>query len=238
MYDAATLPADSYGYGYAYGQVSDYDYDYYAYTVQATGTLYVDLYHYDTSYADIDITLYDSYGNYLDSSSGTDYYEEMSVYAYAGETLYIAVNSYYGTDDYSLYTTEYADSTSSSASDDYVYDASGYSYSSGEAGDSIYDATYLPDFGTVIGSVSDSDIYDYFAITVAETGDVLVDLYHYDTYSADIDITLYDANGNYLDSSSGTSGYEYMSTYAYEGDTLYVEVESYSGADDYYLYIA
>ena len=238
MYEAAYLPMDSYGSAYASGEISNYDDDYYYIYASQTGTMYVDLYGYYGS--DIDLDLYDAYGNYVTSSSSTSSSESISTYVYAGETYYIDVESfdgYFDSYDLSIYTDYYEGNYT--FADDYVLDTYTYSYYSvGEAGESMYDAAYLPmdSYGSAsaYGSVTDYDD-DYFYFYTTETGTLYVDLYQYDDYYADIDFTIYDSNGYSVGGSYGVDYYESDSIEVSSGEYYYIDVYSFSGSDDYAL---
>lgn len=105
----------------------------------------------------------------------------------------------------------------------------GTSGSESEPNDSFATADSIS--GDIPGSVSDSDLNDYFLWTADQSADYLFRLFGEDT---DLDLRVYDASQNFLDSSANGGSTEAIRLSLSAGSAYYIEVYNYDATDSEY----
>ena len=240
--DTATRlgPIDYYygEYGLSLGEIRDRDW--YRFSLAQDGGTYdgATVFFYNEE-GNVDLALYsvDDPANPIAVSDSANDYEEVSFAGLPAGQYFLEVygagggtNPYYDLDIYAdgyIYEDDFYD--------DYTYEEL-VSYSDfNEPNNELDVATNLgtSDYYYTSGSISPEGDYDWYHFDLRQDGGFgdLIDVY-FDGVEGDIDIALYDADGNYLDGSAGTSDYEYIDLEGYSAGTYYLEVYNYSGTSN------
>ncbi|EDZ91562.1 peptidase domain protein [Limnospira maxima CS-328] len=213
------------------------DEDWFRFELPSTGgmydEIYISFYHSD---GDLDLALYNEQGELVDSSTGTSDWESISLEGLSSGTYYVQVYGHDGaTNNYSMGIYAYGDW-------DYYPDY-GWPYY-GEPNDYWYEpndtmATAY-DLGVVYSwydwlSIDPVGDEDWFRFELPSTGgmydEVYISFYHSD---GDLDLALYNEQGELVDSSTGTSDWESISLEGLPSGTYYAQVYGYGGATNNY----
>jgi subtilisin-like proprotein convertase family protein len=190
--------------------------DYYRFTASTTGLLTAEV-QFSNAAGDIDMTLYDADQIHLRSSTSTSDIEQITWSVSAGETYYLQVYGYDG-----------------AINRNYTMQLSVGQPPQGdrfEPNDTFAQATNLGELGSRLESdlsIHFSENDDYYRFTAGVTGTLstAVLFRHAD---GDIDIALYDANEEFLDSSESVEDSERISIDVVAGRTYYLHVYGYGG---------
>ncbi|MFM6012551.1 MAG: pre-peptidase C-terminal domain-containing protein, partial [Dolichospermum sp.] len=210
------------------------DEDWYKFTIAGAGdyTHYAKI-EFEHDQGDIDFELYDATGTQLDYSNYVTNSEEISLDGLVAGDYYLRVFGYNNATnpEYSLFVN--APWTAINPSGD-----------SAESNNTQAEAT---DLGTLTSafnrgnlSIHTSSDVDWFKFTLAtagnETNSVGIDFTH---IQGDLDIGLYDGNGNFLNNSTGVDNQETISLEGLTAGSYYLQVYGYNGAvnPDYSLFI-
>ncbi|WP_035367395.1 pre-peptidase C-terminal domain-containing protein, partial [Dolichospermum circinale] len=210
------------------------DEDWYKFTIAGAGdyTHYAKI-EFEHNQGDIDFELYNATGTQLDYSNGVSNSEEISLDGLVAGDYYLRVFGYNNATnpEYSLFVN--APWTALNPSGD-----------SAESNNTQAQAT---DLGTLTSafnrgnlSIHTTSDVDWFKFTLAtagnETNSVGIDFTH---IQGDLDIGLYDSNGNFLNSSTGVDNQETISLKGLTAGSYYLQVYGYNGAvnADYSLFI-
>ncbi|PSF34929.1 hypothetical protein C7H19_18145 [Aphanothece hegewaldii CCALA 016] len=209
--------------------ITSSDQDWFKFTIseQTTAQNYISI-DFDDS-GDLDIALYNSQNQLIDSSSGVDNSEIISLGSLIQGTYYLKVYGYFGsTNDYNL-TINAPGTTSSIATDQ--FEANG-------GNNTRQTATNLKNFdwGQQVGfkaweniSIGTND-QDWFKFELQATG-TLSDYVAigFDTYQGDLDLELYNASGTLIKSAKGFRDTESISLENLAIGTYYAKVSGYTG---------
>jgi hypothetical protein len=196
------------------------DSDYFAVQADAGDTITADI-AFSHANGDLDMTLVDADGNYLDGAISTTDDESVEYTVSESGTYYVEVYAY--SDAPNSYDIDVNTSSSGTSTGDSL-----------EPNDVRSSAT---DLGTgdsyddlEISSATDSD---YFAVQ-ADAGDTITADIAFSHANGDLDMVLLDADGNALDGSASVSDDENIEYTVTESGTYYVEVYAFSGAPNSY----
>jgi Ca2+-binding RTX toxin-like protein len=201
------------------------DHDYYAINVpDGSQQLSVEL-AFSNSAGDIDLTLYDSEGNLVTSSESTTDNESINISAPASGTYYLDVYPY------DLLTANTYDlrweTIGGSGGDD--------NYESNNNLEEAYD--FSNNAGDLLSTVAGEGVawdHDYYAINVPENaGNLSVEL-EFSHSNGDIDLSLYDSEGNLVNSSVSTTDNESLNISAPNSGTYYLDVYPYEATGNTY----
>jgi subtilisin family serine protease/subtilisin-like proprotein convertase family protein len=190
--------------------------DYYRFTASSSGTFVADVLFSQLA-GDIDAALFDASQTRLSYSDSRSNNERIAWQVIAGATYYLHVYGYGGAMNPN-YTLQLLVSQSPIA-DRF------------EPNDSFDAAS---DLGAVTSrtegglSIHDSENDDYYRFTAGASGALAVDL-QFSHAVGDIDVELYDANGDYLDSSESTEDQERILLNVAQGQVYYLRVYGYEG---------
>ncbi len=174
---------------------------------------------------DLDLQLYDAFGNYISGSGGTGDWESISLEGLAAGTYYAKVYGFGGEEnpDYSL---SVVAPTGGTTLDDR------YEQNNDIASATAVDLQQDSYFDNLVIQSNDSD---WFSFNLAGTGgygdEVRIDFWD---DLGDLDLRLYDASGNLLNSSTSTGDSESISLEGLAAGTYYAEVYGYNGASNPY----
>lgn len=177
---------------------------------------------FDHNLGDVDLAIYNGAGSYVGGSFGVDNNELFSLAGLAAGTYYAHVYGYAGASNPNYTLTIFA---GDQTQDDFFED-----------NDSRLTAT---DLRSVVGVSSLEDLVilsndeDWFRFELPAAGQSGDTVRAYFSHAlGDIDMILYDANGNYLNGSFGISDNESISLAGLATGVYYVQVYGYAGADN------
>jgi hypothetical protein len=183
--------------------------------------------------ADFDLMLYSSTGSLIDSSYSTSSYDSVTSNGtnVSGTTVYIRVNQWTGSGQYTLQIWIF--STSSGGGGSGQNDAN----TGGDASDTQTSATPLNATNATYYGYADNsnDEYDWYSIAMPMYHSINASL-SWNTSGVDLDLHLYDENGYYLDYSLNDNPENVSSgNTAVGGTTVYMMVRAWISGDDYTL---
>ena len=205
------------------------DVDFYRVSASETGEISFDI-DFSHNDGDLDMRVYDENQNRIGTSQSVSDGESLAFDAEAGDQFYIEVYGYNGAtnSNYSLFV------------DQPVHDHNNHDHGDEfEENDSFETATVLTatEDRTYDGlSIHEAGNADYYRVTATNSGTLALGL-QFLHEGGDVDMRVYDADRNLLQTAQSTSDNESISVEAEAGDEFYINVYGYNGAtnDDYSL---
>ncbi|WP_017715519.1 pre-peptidase C-terminal domain-containing protein [Kamptonema formosum] len=178
--------------------------------------------NFDHFQGDLDLELYDASGNFIGGSSTTGDSETVSLEGLAPGTYYAKVHGYAGAENpnYSLniWAPNQATLDDGYEDNDFLESAT------------VLDLQQQPSLNNLVILSGDDDWFSFDMGATGQFGDeVRID---FAGYLGDLDLQLYDADGNYISGSGGTGDSESVSLEGLAAGTYYAEVYGYGGAEN------
>lgn len=182
--------------------------DYFRFSVASTGTYLIRL---DGNGGDLDLTLFDANQDELGTSGQVGSFESLAITLEAGNQYYLAVENFSGTGNFYSLSIENVDNAVSES----------------EPNNSVESANAFNT--TVTGTVTIGDLSDFFFFTANDTKQQSIVL---SAAGADVDMFLYDSDGNLVTSSETPAFDERIDLQVIDGESYTIEIYNWQANDE------